>query len=46
MPYRMTNKSFYAEPITKPENVIQHLAKRERHWRKGYSGHDRWHTCG
>ena len=29
MPYRMTNKYFYAEAITEPENVIRHLAKQE-----------------
>ena len=40
----MTNKYFYAEPITEPENVIRHLAKQERHWRKGYSAYELTHS--
>ena len=28
---------FHAQPLSKPEDVRQHLAKPDRHWRKGYS---------
>lgn len=44
MPCGMTNKYFYAEPIAEPENVIRHLAKQERHWRKGYSAYELTHS--
>ncbi len=27
-------------PVTKPEDVIPHLAKQERHWRAGYSAYE------
>ena len=40
----MTNKYFYAEPITEPENVIRYLAKQERHWREGYSAYELTHS--
>ena len=40
----MTDRFFYAEPITNPENVIQHLAKQERHWKKGYSAYELAHS--
>ena len=40
----MTNRYFYAVPITEPENVIRHLAKKERHWRKGYSAYELTHS--
>lgn len=31
---------FYAEEIWRPEDVIPHLAERERHWRKGRSAYE------
>ena len=30
------SRFFYAHEITEPEDVVQHLAKQERHWKKGY----------
>ena len=40
----MTNKLFFAEPITRPEDIIPHLAKQERHWKKGYSAYELAHS--
>ena len=34
------SRFFYAKEITKPEGVIPYLAKRERHWKKGYSAYE------
>lgn len=31
---------FYAREVTEPEHVIPYLAKRERHWKKGYSAYE------
>ena len=36
----MTDRLFFAEPITRPEDIIPHLAKQERHWKKGYSAYE------
>lgn len=40
----MTDKFFYANPITEPEDVIPCLAKQERHWKKGYSAYELAHS--
>lgn len=40
----MTGKFFVAEPVSDPEDVIPHLAKRERHWKKGYSAYELAHS--
>ncbi len=34
------NKFYHASPITRPEDVIPHLAKRDRHWKKGRSAYE------
>ena len=36
----MTDRLFFAEPIKRPEDIIPHLAKQERHWKKGYSAYE------
>ena len=36
----MTDRLFFAEPITRPEDIIPYLAKQERHWKKGYSAYE------
>ena len=36
-------------PLTRPEDVIPHLAKQEAHWRPGYSAQElavRWASAG
>ena len=35
---------FYALEITKPEDVIPHLAQQGRHWKKGYSAYELAHS--
>ena len=40
----MTDKFFYADPITKPEDVIPRLAKQKMHWKKGYSAYELAHS--
>ena len=35
---------FYAHEIARPEDVIPHLAKQERHWKKGYSAYELAHS--
>ena len=34
------NRFFHAQEIVKPEDVIPYLAKRERHWKRGYSAYE------
>ena len=34
------SRFFYAHEIAKPEDVIPHLARQERHWKKGYSAYE------
>ena len=36
----MTDRLFFAEPIKRPEDIIPHLAKQERRWKKGYSAYE------
>ena len=36
----MTYRFFHAEPIRKPEDVIDHLAEGEKHWKKGRSAYE------
>ena len=36
----MTDRLFFAAPITRPEDIIPYLAKQERHWKKGYSAYE------
>ncbi len=38
--FRMTDRLFFAAPITRPEDIIPYLAKQERHWKKGYSAYE------
>jgi len=38
------NRFFYAQEITKPEGVVPYLAKRERHWKKGFSAYELAHS--
>ena len=40
----MTDKFFHAGGIKDPEDVIPHLAKQDRHWRKGYSAYELAHS--
>ena len=40
----MTDRLFFAEPITRPEDIIPRLAKQERHWKKGYSAYELAHS--
>ena len=41
---RVTDKFFYAGGIKDPKDVIPHLAKQDRHWRKGYSAYELAHS--
>ena len=34
------SRFFYAEEITRPEDMIPRLAKQERDWKKGYSAYE------
>lgn len=36
----MTYRFFHADPIRKPEDVIDHLAEGEKHWKKGRSAYE------
>ena len=36
----MTDKFFYASQLTEPEDVIPHLAKGGKHWKKGCSAYE------
>ena len=36
----MIDRLFFAEPITRLEDIIPYLAKQERHWKKGYSAYE------
>lgn len=38
------DRFFHAREITKPEDVIQYLAKQERHWKKGCSAYELAHS--
>ena len=40
----MTDRLFFAEPITRPEDIIPRLAKQGRHWKKGYSAYELAHS--
>ena len=40
----MIDRLFFAEPITRPEDIIPRLAKQERHWKKGYSAYELAHS--
>ena len=40
----MTDRLIFAEPITRPEDIIPRLAKQERHWKKGYSAYELAHS--
>ena len=44
----MTSKFFYAErpcnPLTRPEDVIPYLAKKDKHWKKGCSAYELTHS--
>ncbi len=36
----MTYRFFRADPIRKPEDVIDHLAESEKHWNRGRSAYE------
>ena len=38
------SRFFYAQEIVKPKDVIPHLSKRERDWKKGYSAYELAHS--
>lgn len=38
------SRFFHVNEIDRPEDVIPYLAKRERHWRKGYSAYELAHS--
>ena len=38
------SRFFHAHEIGKPEDVIPHLAKQERHWKRGYSAYELAHS--
>ena len=38
------SRFFHAQEIAKPEDVIRYLAKRERHWKRGYSAYELAHS--
>ena len=38
------SRFFYAQEIVKPREVIPHLSKRERDWKKGYSAYELAHS--
>ena len=40
----MTDRFFFAEPITRPEDIVPRLAKQESHWKKGYSAYELAHS--
>ena len=38
------SRFFHAQEIAEPKDVIPYLAKRERHWKKGYSAYELAHS--
>lgn len=38
------SRFFHSQDIAKPDDVIPYLAKRERHWKKGYSAYELAHS--
>ena len=38
------SRFFYAQEVARPEDVIPHLAKQERHWKKGHSAYELAHS--
>ena len=40
----MNTNFLYAMPINQPEDIVPHLAKQQRHWKKGFSAYELAHS--